>query len=127
MCALPVHITKSVTGHAKYLSHIQIEIIEKKRFNSRKRHTIHFCMESTADSEMEEMLQQQECSPEGGGSGKTIPLAKSMEGLGPAHHQFECKEIPQHFSMFLLCSRFTNLLQNLLHCKLSFLPDTYGV
>ena len=53
------------TGHAKYLSHAQIGIIEDKRSNSRKGHTILFCMESTAGLEMEEMLQQQECCPGG--------------------------------------------------------------
>ena len=53
------------TGHAKYLSHTQIKIIEDKRSNSQKRHTILFCMDTTADSEMEEMLQQQECCPGG--------------------------------------------------------------
>ena len=61
------------TGHAKYLSHVQIEVIEGKRSSSRERHYVLFCVQSTADSEMEEMLQQQECSPGGRGSGKNIP------------------------------------------------------
>ena len=52
------------TGHAKYLPNAQIRVIKGKRSNSLKRHSIRF-MEHTTDSEMEEMLQQQECSPGG--------------------------------------------------------------
>ena len=83
--------------HAKYLSHAQIGITEDKRSKSRKWHTILLCMESTADSEMEEMLQQQECSPWELWEEHTSSWIQGR--FGAAQLPFECKEIPQNFSL----------------------------
>ena len=89
------------TWHAKYHSHAQIGIIADNRSNSQKRHTILFCMENTADSEMEEMLRNRNA------------VLWGLQSSSSCHIQWQvwenCKtlkfvSIVKSFALFSICS-----------------------